>query len=84
MTQDVSVSMPSAPPEAWWRHGMVWMVIGGPLIVVVAGVTTAVIAYRGADIIVVDNPSARQAVTAPTGETPAMQARNHAATAAPR
>jgi len=63
---------------------MMWLVVGGPLTVVVASIVTAVIAYRGADEVLVETPSARHAVTTPTGETPAMQARNHAATAAPR
>jgi hypothetical protein len=56
---------------------MVWLVISGPLIVVIAGLATAVIAIRGADPIVsaagADQPQAR----------PAVQARNHAATPAP-
>lgn len=73
-----------APAASWWRHGMVWLVIGGPAVVVVAAVVTAVIAYRGADIVVVDSPSARQSTTTPSAETPAMQARNHAATPASR
>ncbi|MBL0089209.1 MAG: hypothetical protein IPP87_03305 [Ideonella sp.] len=63
---------------------MVWLVIGGPLTVVVASLATAVIAYKGADQVIVDTPSARHVVTTPTSDTPAMQARNHAATAAPR
>jgi len=63
---------------------MMWLVVGGPLTVVVASIVTAVIAYRGADEVLVETPSARHAVTTPTGETPARQARNHAATAAPR
>jgi hypothetical protein len=69
----------ASPPG--WRVGMVWLVVGGPLVVVVAAVATAVIAVRGAD------PVISQAQTAPAGgkvqsQTPAHQARNHAATAA--
>jgi len=83
MTQAQLSDSAQAPMQAaWWRHGMVWLVIGGPLVVVIASVTTAVIAYRGADVVLVETPSARHMVTTPTGETPAMQARNHAATAA--
>jgi hypothetical protein len=78
-------SQSTAPvATAWWRHSMMWLVVGGPATVVVASLITAVIAYRGADEVLVETPSARHVVTAPTGETPAMQARNHAATAAPR
>jgi len=65
----------------WWTHPMVWLVIGGPAIVVVAAIATAVIAYRGADEVLVETPSARHAATQPTSNTPAIQARNHAATA---
>lgn len=53
----------------WWRYGMVWLVIGGPAVVVVAGIVTAVIAIRGAD-----------PVLDTRAEQPAVQARNHAAT----
>lgn len=68
----------------WWRVGMVWLVLGGPALVVVASVITAVVAYRGADEVLVETPSARHAPVQPTGQTPALQARNHAATAAQR
>lgn len=54
--------------QAWWREPMMWLVVGGPLAVVVAAVITAVIAIRGADP-VIDTRVA----------TPAVQARNHAA-----
>ena len=54
--------------RVWWREPMMWLVVGGPLAVVVAAVITAVIAIRGADP-VLDTRVA----------TPAVQARNHAA-----
>ena len=61
----------------WWRHGMMWLVLGGPFIVVVAAIGTAVIAVRGADVVlpVIGVPQERSAA-------PALQARNHAATPA--
>jgi len=59
--------------EPWWSVGMVWLVVGGPAFVVVAAVSTAVIAYRGADT-VVKLPQQLQA-----NEQPAHKARNHAA-----
>ena len=79
-----AASTPPAPePVApWWRFGMVWLVVGGPAIVVVASLGTAVVAYRGADVVLVDTPSARVLPVQPTSETPAVTARNHAATAA--
>jgi hypothetical protein len=72
-----------AETTPWWRIGMVWLVIGGPLVVVVAAISTAVIAVRGADIVLTDIPAAMEpGHTEPTALTPAHQARNHAATAA--
>lgn len=63
----------------WWREPMVWLVIAGPVAVVVAGVITAAIAVRGADPVL---PTGMQTAR-PDGMTPAVQARNHAATAQP-
>jgi hypothetical protein len=68
---------PATAPQPWWRFGMVWLVIGGPLTVVVAGIVTAVIAVRGADPVLDTRPAPVGKVQA---ETPAMQGRNHAAT----
>lgn len=86
--EGVAVSRKSHPAGApavtpWWSVGVVWLVIGGPLVVVVAAVATAVIAVRGADPVLDTAPRANAAsATAPTATTPAVQARNHAATAA--
>lgn len=62
-------------PSPWWRHRMMWLVVGGPLIVVIAAIATGVIAAIGADpaMPVVDVQQARSAA-------PALQGRNHAAT----
>lgn len=84
------LSMPASPPSSpsqavpWWRVGMVWLVLGGPAVVVVASIATAVVAYLGADEVLVQTPSAREAPVQPHADTPAVTARNHAATAAPR
>jgi hypothetical protein len=59
---------------------MVWLVIGGPLVVVVAATVTAVIAIRGADLVLPEGQQTVRPGQAPTSSTPAMQARNHAAT----
>lgn len=66
------------PP--WWRVGMVWLVLGGPFVVVVAAIVTAVIAYRGADPVISGMPPPPKAGQVQS-ETPAKDARNHAATA---
>jgi uncharacterized protein len=85
-----SHSRPKPDPTAaqatpWWRIGMVWLVIGGPAVVVVAAIGTAVVAVRGADIVLTDLPAAMTpGHTSPSAATPAHQARNHAATAEAR
>lgn len=61
-----------APP--WWRLPIVWMVIGGPAAVVVASFATLALAIRYPDPVITAPMTASQA------NTPAMQARNHAAT----
>lgn len=75
LSADLSKPSPPALPTAWWRVGMMWLVLGGPLAVVIAGVTTAVIAVRGADPVLPRDDGTR------FSERPAIQGRNHAATA---
>lgn len=68
-------------PQPWWKHGHLWMVIGGPLIVVVASFVTLYLAIRTPDPVYTDSSvQRRSAHAAPLELTPAMQARNHAAT----
>ena len=66
------------PPRSLWRIPALWLVIGGPATVVVAGIATAVVAVRGGDV-----PLATGAKAQATAQSPAHQARNHAATARP-
>jgi uncharacterized protein len=61
------------PSLPWWRVRMVWLVVGGPLAVVVAAIVTAVIAVRGADVVIAADGKA-------FADKPAVQGRNHAAT----
>ncbi|HET9821113.1 MAG TPA: hypothetical protein VFQ16_04750 [Burkholderiaceae bacterium] len=60
------------PVQPWWRHGMVWLVIGGPAAVVVAGFATLAIAIAHPDPVI---PT--QATAADDASAPAVQARNH-------
>ena len=62
----------AAAAAPWWREAYVWLVLSGPVIVVVAGVVTTMIAYRGADPVV----SRRVGVEQGGGMQPAMVARN--------
>lgn len=66
---------PESRPRPWWREPMMWLVVGGPLAVVVAGLGTAAIAIRGADP-VLQTPDPVQA----RSSAPAVQVRNHVAT----
>jgi len=67
----------------WWRIKLLWLVVGGPAAVVLAGVVTTVIATRGSDA-AVQAPSAARADAKALSTAPAVQARNHVATAAAR
>jgi hypothetical protein len=66
--------------QPWWRFGLVWMVLGGPAVVVVAGFITLYIAISNPDPVL--NVTPRTAMQERQGIThaPAMQGRNHAAT----
>ena len=61
----------------WWRVGMVWLVLAGPAAVVVAGLATAGIALHGAEPVLSSETDSK------FSERPAVQGRNHAATARP-
>lgn len=62
----------SSPP--WWRVGMVWLVLAGPLAVVLAGLVTFAIALNGAEPVLKPDDGGRFA------DRPAVHGRNHAAT----
>ena len=63
----------STPSPVWWRVPMVWLVISGPAIVVVASFATLALAILNPDPVL--DTSTR---VGPSGQ-PAVQARNHAA-----
>lgn len=66
------------PPLAWWRVPMVWLVISGPAVVVVASFATLALAILNPDPVLEVGKAANAA------EQPAVQGRNHAATGGPR
>ncbi len=78
----------SAPiaPQPWWKFGHVWLVIAGPVVVVIAGFVTLYLAVRTPDPVVTPDYyrqgiEINKTLQAPDiREAPAMQARNHAAT----
>ena len=66
----------------WWSYGHVWLVISGPLIVVVASFTTFYLAANGQDPVLTHSSAEvnQNDENARTSLAPAMQARNHAST----
>jgi len=76
-------------PEPWWKFGHVWLVLAGPVIVVIAGFITLYLAVSRPDP-VLSPDYYRQGIeinktlaTDPASLAPAVQARNHAATGTP-
>ena len=65
------------PVQPWWRIRMVWLALGGPALVVVASFVTLGFAVHGRDRPLLETSAAEAGP-----QTPATQARNHAA--APR
>ncbi len=73
----------TTPHTAWWHHTFMWLVVGAPAVVVVASVATLGIALRHADEPLPQSPTARdvaRSTLAQRADSPAHQARNHAAT----
>ncbi|MCX7251401.1 MAG: nitrogen fixation protein FixH [Burkholderiales bacterium] len=72
--------------RAWYREPMMWMVLGGPLLVVVASLITYVLIVRGSDPILERDPisEAQRVGKELTPEQiesmqPSIKARNHVA-----
>lgn len=61
----------------WWKFPIVWLVVGGPLIVVVASLNMVVVAVRNVDPVLESYNSASTA--SKPSEAPAVQGRNRAA-----
>ena len=64
---------------AWWHHPMLWLVISGPALVVIAGFWTLWLALSQPDPLVGEGGGGPKVDTA-AAEMPAQIARNHAAT----
>ena len=79
-----SSATPAAAP--WWKFGHVWLVLAGPLVVIVAGFITLWIALSRPDPVVAEDYYQRGIDINKTLEhpekslAPAMKGRNHAAT----
>ena len=78
-------------PAPWWKFGYVWLVFGGPAVVVVASIVTFYLAVTRPDQIVTEDYY-RQGIEINNAQgdgthgntaaslAPALQARNHAQT----
>lgn len=74
-------------PIPWYKVPMVWLVLGGPLSVVIASLATAVVAWKHIDPVIATTPQGEQRaaddvaakVSPKDALAPAMQGRNHAA-----
>ncbi len=87
MTTRTFKNLQAASDKPWWSFGMVWMIIAGPAVVVVAAFATLYLAITVPDPVLptealhprmaLENQSKLEAAMAP-----AMQARNHASTGA--
>lgn len=85
-----SVAHAQAKPSAWWRVPQMWLVVGGPAVVVIGCIVTITIAVRNPDPVLdkavyerdlaaaksLEGQAREQAII---GLQPAHQARNHAA-----
>lgn len=67
-----------AVAHPWWRHPLVWFILAGPALVVVAGLYTYYLAARSPDPVL--TAPAPAGATPGFSHAPAAQARNHAAT----
>jgi len=85
MKTNTLTQSPVNKAKPWWSFGMVWMIIAGPALVVVAAFTTLYLAISTPDPVLptealnprnaIENQEKLEAAMAP-----ALQARNHAAT----
>lgn len=79
-------TLEQAKVAQWWRNPYCWLILVGPITVVIAGILTAWIAIAGADPLVDENyyqkgiALSKGVTGAPESLLPAKQARNHAAT----
>jgi len=71
--------------KPWWNFGYVWLIVSGPLIVVIASFVTLYLAITSPDPVIDDyyrkGMEINKTLNAQRdGLAPALQARNHAAT----
>jgi hypothetical protein len=85
-----SLPTPATAAPAWWRFGIVWLVFGGPAVVVIASFVTLYLAISHPDPVLpvlpvaeADGNDAKSNPAKAAALLPALVGRNHAATARP-
>lgn len=87
---DVALPHATKDGQPWWKFGHVWLVVAGPVIVVVASFITLYLAVTRPDPVLDENyyqkgvEINKSMVDDPKSLAPAMKARNHAATGVPQ
>lgn len=70
--------------KPWWKYGYVWLIISGPLAVILAGVITVYYAVSRPDPVIenyyVKGININKTLAEREALAPALKARNHAAT----
>ena len=94
LENNAMATSPTLPhdPRPWWKFGLMWMVVGGPAIVVVASFVTLWLAIRTPDPVVSEDYYQQgininrtlEAQERAAALTPAVEGRNHAATSPSR
>lgn len=87
MTKKFTQAMPTMPAmRPWYKEFYVWMVIAGPVSVILACAVTAVYILQGPDAVVSENyykeglALAKEVAVAQPAMQPAKTGRNHSAT----
>jgi len=87
MSQQGAKSMVDGSKQPWWKEPTMWLVVGGPTIVVIASFVTLGLALKFPDAVIEDRgqgadagQTAAEAKVPGAALAPAMKARNHAAT----
>ena len=78
MNAAATASRSAKTAQPWWRHGIVWLVIAGPVSVVLAGTATVWLAVKYVDPVIVEAPV--PSTERDASNAPALKVRNHAAT----
>ena len=76
-----ALNSPDPITQPWWRERMLWLVLGGPLVVVIASFVTLALALSHPDpVLQTGHARASDGSAVGAAHLPAQQARNHAAT----